>query len=62
LTRSGAEALVRIERLLDEAARALAVSDRTMPAPRADRDPAAPQRETLAAASDRRNPPAIRGN
>ena len=62
LTRAGAEALVRIERLLDEAARELAVSDRTVPAPRAERAPAPPQRETVAAASVRQNPPAVRGN
>jgi penicillin-binding protein 1A len=48
LTRAGAEALVRIERLLEEAARALAVSDRTTPAPRAERAP--PRREAFAAA------------
>jgi penicillin-binding protein 1A len=60
LTRNGAEALVRIERLLDEAARALAVSDRTPPAPRAEQTPA--QRETLAAASIHQRPPAVAGH
>ncbi|MPZ56931.1 MAG: PBP1A family penicillin-binding protein [Rhizobiales bacterium] len=62
LTRSGAEALVRIERLLDEAARALAVSDRITPSPRAGRGPASPQRETFTVASDRQGPPAPHGN
>jgi penicillin-binding protein 1A len=53
LTRAGAEALVRIERLLDETARALAVSDRTTPAPRADGGEPSTQRNTFAAASSR---------
>jgi penicillin-binding protein 1A len=61
LTRGGAEALVRIERLLDEAARALAVSDRTPPSPRAERAPAS-QRETFAAVSVRQTPPVVPGN
>jgi penicillin-binding protein 1A len=62
LTRAGAEALVRIERLLDEAARALAVSERPAPAPRADSGPASPQRESFAAASARQSPSVVRGN
>jgi penicillin-binding protein 1A len=61
LTRAGAEALIRIERLLDEAARAL-VSDRTTPAPRADRAPSSAQRDTLAAASSQQDRPVVRGN
>ena len=62
LTRAGAEALIRIERLLDEAARALAVSDRTAPAPRADGAPSSVQRDTLAAASSQQDRPVVRGN
>jgi penicillin-binding protein 1A len=38
LTHAGAAALVRIEHLMDDAARALAVSDQTTTAPRADND------------------------
>jgi penicillin-binding protein 1A len=62
LTRAGAEALVRIERLLDDAARALAVSDSAPPAPRAGRAAASSQRESFAVASPRQNSPAISGN
>jgi len=56
LTRAGADALIRIERLLDEAARALAVSESATPAPRADRNSPSPRHDTFAAAvSDQQN-------
>jgi penicillin-binding protein 1A len=61
LTRLGAETLVRIEHLLDDAAKSLAVSGVPMPAPRADNS-SSPQPETRAQLSDRQTLIAISGN
>jgi penicillin-binding protein 1A len=61
LTHAGAQALTRIEHLMDDATRALAVSDRAPPAPRAALEPPHAPRETVAAAAAS-STPAVRGN
>jgi hypothetical protein len=61
LTHRGAEALVQIEKLLEQASRDLAVSDRSKPAPRADASPGQAQR-ALAAATDGAAPAPVRGD
>ena len=61
LTRRGAEALVRVERLLDDATRALVT--RSEPAKAADAQDAGPRRpEALAAAPGQQPAGAVRGN
>ena len=61
LTRRGAEALVRVERLLDDATRALVT--RSEPAKAADAQDAGPRRpEALAAAPGQQPAAAVRGN
>jgi penicillin-binding protein 1A len=61
LTRRGAEALVRVERLMDDATRALVT--RTEPAKAADAQDAEPRRpEALAAAPGRQPAGTVRGN
>jgi penicillin-binding protein 1A len=58
LTVRGAQSLLRIERIMDEAMRALTTSDRTAPQTRAESDAAG----TLASAADRQRAGAVRGN
>jgi penicillin-binding protein 1A len=61
LTRRGADILVRVERLMDDATRALAARD--VPGDKADTQDTTPQRRgTLASAGDREPPVAARGN
>jgi penicillin-binding protein 1A len=61
LTRRGADVLVRLERLMDDATRALATRD--VPGSKADAEGAIPKRRgTFASASDRERPPTPRGN
>jgi penicillin-binding protein 1A len=61
LTRRGTDVLVRVERLMDDATRALAA--RGDPAKRADAPSAAPQLpDTFASASDRQPAAPVRGN
>ncbi len=61
LTRRGADVLVRVERLMDDATRALVV--RGAPSTAADAQGAAPRRpETLAVAADQKPAGSVRGN
>jgi penicillin-binding protein 1A len=61
LTRKGADVLVRVERLMDDATRALAA--REVPGNKADVQGATPQRGgALASAGDGEPPAAVRGN
>ena len=61
LTRKGADVLVRVERLMDDATRALAA--REVPGNKADAQGATPQRGgALASAGDGEPPAAVRGN
>jgi penicillin-binding protein 1A len=61
LTRRGADVLVRVERLMDDATRALAVRD--VPGNKADAQDATPQRRgAFASAGDREPPATVRGN
>jgi penicillin-binding protein 1A len=61
LTRRGADVLVRVERLMDDATRALAA--REVSRDKADAQDATPQaRGTFASAGDREPPVAARGN
>jgi len=61
LTRRGADVLVRVERLMDDATRALATRD--VPANKADAEGVTPQRRgAVASAGDRDQPATTRGN
>ncbi len=62
LTRRGAEALVRVERLMDDATRALAARDRDAPSKADAQGAGAARQETFASASDQQPAGQTRGN
>ena len=62
LSQRGAEVLVQIEKLLEQASHDLAVSDRGRPAPRADAGPNMEQQRALASVMERGHAAPIRGD